>query len=487
MKNIQEFKVLTLVLTMFSQSTPTYSNTAGEFGVVGTIDSDTKTNKKEKVQPPMSNNDATTFQQTIQKVIAMPENNELQSRLARHGLNVLNLTWEDTGRNHDSAVGPNISDVTLQVREPVERGVRTHLLPVIRYPNFTDKTADIVADKLWVKVGNQNKDGDVISVPLTELLSNLQDYISNPESLLGDGNFLAERDTHFLVSAQHVFVPLPKSGKVEFNPVIYNYQSYSQNPAVMTLLVTRQGTSMAVIENDNDDRNFKGHGQQLFFNNQGQKTTFTAERKSDVKERVESGNATNQDQGALEKGADMLLIIQVPLKHKQIKPVYEYTIMNKSAPMPASEPAPDGAAASQRMASDVEEAVIGHGQDLGPVDEGNKLKLERDELFPIRVTVQYYKATSNGVISDEDLNDAKKQIDRVYAEADYVGSLVVPESERSRPTEWIKGRTKTIHNSKPNPNARAQAVDEKKEIEPTASAKTEEKSQSWWETVKSWF
>jgi hypothetical protein len=67
--------------------------------------------------------------------------------------------------------------------------------------------------------------------------------------------------------------------------------------------------------------------------------------------------------------------------------------------------------------------------------------LIRDERFPIRVTVQFYKATSNGIVSDDDLRAIKSEIDRVYANAEYVGSLVVPTGERPRPTEWTRGRT----------------------------------------------
>jgi hypothetical protein len=34
---------------------------------------------------------------------------------SKYGLNILNVTWEDTGRYKDSSVGPNISDVTIQI------------------------------------------------------------------------------------------------------------------------------------------------------------------------------------------------------------------------------------------------------------------------------------------------------------------------------------------------------------------------------------
>lgn len=394
------------------------------------------------------------FRQAIGAVENMPNDGNLQARADRMGLNVLNVMWEDTGRNGGSSVGPNISDVTLQVREPVGGGTRTHLLPVIRFPNFSDKTADIAADKLWIKVGNQTHGGQVVTVPLTEVLEHLREYLTDPDSVLGDANLLAARDTHFLTSAQHVFVPIPKEGKAEFNPVIFNYQSQPQNPAVLTLLCTRQGTSVAVIENNGGDQSFQGWGQQLFHNNQGQKTTFTAERKSDVKARIEAGHATAQDVGALDDGADMLLIVQVPLKYKEPdRRAFGGDgfgsggggMADEMAPMaasaPASPPADMEAKSDRRARSDVENAVIGHGEDLGPVVEGNKLRLERDDRFPVRVTVQFYKATSNGVISDADLADAKQQIDKVYARGDYVGSLVVPEGARNRPTDWHLGKT----------------------------------------------
>ena len=53
----------------------------------------------------------------------------------------------------------------------------------------------------------------------------------------------------------------------------------------------------------------------------------------------------------------------------------------------------------------------------------------------MRVTVQFYKATSNGVVSEDDLRAIRAQIDRVYAEGDYVGSLVT-DGDTGRVTEY---------------------------------------------------
>jgi hypothetical protein len=53
----------------------------------------------------------------------------------------------------------------------------------------------------------------------------------------------------------------------------------------------------------------------------------------------------------------------------------------------------------------------------------------------VRVTVQFYQATSNGIVSDADVAQLRAQIDRVYESGDYVGSLVTT-GPTGRPTEW---------------------------------------------------
>src|SRR5262249_20964281 len=148
------------------------------------------------------------------------------------------------------------------------------LMPVIRFPNFTDRTGDVAADKFFVRVGNEHKT-TVRTVPLTDVLRDLRAFASLPDSIKGSGNLLAPRDSHFLVNAQAVFLPVPKQGKSEFNPVLFNYQSAPGSPAVLTLLVTRQGTSMTVIENRDEDISSEGRGQELYFNNGGQRAAFT--------------------------------------------------------------------------------------------------------------------------------------------------------------------------------------------------------------------
>jgi hypothetical protein len=89
-----------------------------------------------------------------------------------------------------------------------------------------------------------------------------------------------------------------------------------------------------------------------------------------------------------------------------------------------------------RVNSDLERAVLGHGPRLGPFVEGYGEQLVRDARFPVRITVQFYKATSNGVLSEADMDGMARSIGSAYEHADAVGSLVVPAGDPARPTAW---------------------------------------------------
>ena len=398
--------------------------------------------------------DSQEYQRVIGKVANMVSDQDLSSRVRRRQLALVNVAYEDTGRAQGSVLGPNISDLSLQVRRRDPSGrFESSIMPVIRPPNFADRTGDVPSDRFFVRVGNE-RGQSLRSIPLTDVLKDLKAFAARPESILGDGNVFAARDSHFLVSAQAVFLPIPKSGKAQFNPVLFNYQSAPGSPAVLTILVTRQGTSMQVIENKSEDATAAGWGQELYFDNKGQRAAFTAERKTDVAERIaaQGGPKTEDDKTALQKGADVLFLVQVPLKHAQLGrlggalPGGAGGGMAPSAPAPmpmkpsamAKKSASAESAAGAADKSDVEQAVLGHGPNVGPFNEGHRLRLERDPKFPIRITVQFYKATSNGAVSDIDLDSISRSIGSVYEHADAVGSLVMPDGDPRRPTAWQK-------------------------------------------------
>lgn len=367
-----------------------------------------------------------TYKAVVEKTAAMVGNPHAQQLARAKELGIMNVTWEDTGRFKGSSVGPNISDMTIQVQLKDPRTGHYHVtcMPVVRFDNFSDKTADIDPRKFQLLVGNQQ--GKALErVTLWEFLGNVRKYLSKPESWKSDHTYLlANRDNHVLVSAQACFLPVPKQGIAEFNPVLFNYQSTKQSPAVLTILVTREGTSVTVIDNARD--RFEGQGmwgQRLFFNKNGDRASFTGQRLSDF-----TGGSSATVQAAGQKGLNMVLLIQVPLKPKT-PPQRETNAVAMAMECCDMECKPAG------RASDVEAAVIGHGKVEGPFTEFADLDVERDHRFPVRVTVQFYKATSNGVVTARDIADIREQIDQVYAEGDYVGSLVT-EGHTGRPTEY---------------------------------------------------
>ena len=374
--------------------------------------------------------DDPAYREAIQRAAAMVWDQKAIDLAALHGLNLINVTWEDTGRYYGSSVGPNISDVTIQVQNqnPENGKFDLTLMPVIRYPNFSDLTADISPDDFYLLVGNESGD-ELYPVTLREYLRNFRRYLHDPGSWRGrETSLLAPRDSHVLVSAQAAFLPVPQHGKAEFNPVIFNYQSYQGDPAVLTIVATREGTSATIIDNVRDGFP-AGYswGQRLFYNQNGERASFTGQRLSDfVVEERNQNSLPVLPEAAGQTGLNMVLLIQVPLKQKQPLIMEEYFLEAESMAAPAAE----GLAKS-----DVEAAVIGHGPVEGPFTEIDHLKIERDERFPIRVTVQFYKATSNGIVSSADMEEIAGQIRRVYEDADYIGSLVV-DGPSDRPTEY---------------------------------------------------
>ncbi|NJR65293.1 MAG: hypothetical protein HC772_08210 [Leptolyngbyaceae cyanobacterium CRU_2_3] len=389
-----------------------------------------------------------SFDAAMKRVINMPREKGLGDRVRKLGLNVVNVMWEDTSRTPGSVWGDNISDMTLQVRYP-NRPQQRELLPVIRYPNFTDRTADVPFDLVKIKVGNEQAQ-ELQEVTLREYLLNLSRHMSDPAKFHPENRpLVAEKDTHVLISAQACFLPIPQQGQCSFNPVLFNYQSRADSPAVLAILISTEGSSATIIDNAHDRANW---GQNLYFNHNGQKTCLTGERLSDYKENQAQDMAAQQgisleaarSQVAVAQDINRVMVVQVPLKHKPIN----YGLLGTVA-LPCCAPGMGGSISdsmsvrrSRAEVSDMEDAVIGHGEDEGEHLELGGHKLERDDRYPIRVTVQFYKATSNGVIDDLDLENIRQCIETAYTSADYIGSLVVGTLEKgtlgmgdARPTQ----------------------------------------------------
>jgi len=372
------------------------------------------------------------YPEVVGSVASMVSNAEARRAAGRHGLQILNVLWEDTGRWQGSSLGPNISDVTIEVVSGQGDARQLALMPVLRFPNFADRTSDVRLDRIFLRVGNEREGDPERVITLRDLLEEPGRWLSRPgEGRIRGGSLLAPRDTHALVSAQAAFLPVPRQGQATFHPVIFNYQSSASHPAVLTVLVTRQGTSVTVVDNARDTVGGRASwGQRLFFNAGGQRAPLTAERLSDV---VDRGSTSNGESTAsLGEDANLLLLVQVPLKQRE-------------RPRP---PAPAGAAcesaapaAAKAMPSsrgaDMEVAVLGHGELQGPFTELDGLTVERDPRFPVRVTVQFYQAVSSPDVGEREMAQLARLVSSVYDKGDFVGSLVVPSpGDPRRPTRW---------------------------------------------------
>src|SRR5690606_21237358 len=116
----------------------------------------------------------------------------------------------------------------------------------------------------------------------------------------------------------------------------------------------------------------------------GERASLTAERLTDY---VASGAAGTQSaEDAAKQGLNMVLLIQVPL----LQPMRARHLWDDElcamVPMAAAAPQPCRKRSAGSLASDVEEAVIGHGAVCGPYTEIDGLAIARDARFPIRVT-----------------------------------------------------------------------------------------------------
>src|SRR6478609_9481920 len=143
---------------------------------------------------------AKAYDRMVQRVADMVNDDQAYGITGAFNLQLLNVMWEDTGRWEGSSVGPNISDVTIEV-EGYKQGKthHTYLMPVMRYENFSDKTADLKIDKIIIPVGNQRENGKLELISLKELLESPEQYMSTRDKgKFKGGTLLAKRDTHVL-------------------------------------------------------------------------------------------------------------------------------------------------------------------------------------------------------------------------------------------------------------------------------------------------
>jgi len=157
--------------------------------------------------------------------------------------------------------------------------------------------------------------------------------------------------------------------------------------------------------------------------------------------RLEQGISNTGPMSQQEKEQNMILIIQVPLEH----PEPERNYGNRGGKgSPGGRGGGGRGRGSARGASfkknkrsvDVEDAIIQVGESEGVYKEIGNLDIKRDHRYPIRVTLQYYKATSNGAVNAEIMGQIYDQLCQSRSYGSNIGSLVVG-GNTNRPTESV--------------------------------------------------
>ena len=370
----------------------------------------------------------------------MVSDGEAQAVASRHGLQLVNVLWEDTGRFQGSSVGPNISDVTIEVASgDGAADARAHAGPAPAQLLGPDRRR---AARPRLPARRERAEGRGGAGDLAPRLPRRPGrFLSAPGAgRIQTGSLLAPRDTHALVSAQAAFLPVPKQGKATFHPVIFNYQSTARNPAVLTILVTRQGASLTV------DRQRARHGH-------GRRELGAAA----LLQRRRRARAAHRGAGERRPRARHHHERRVGGEPRRRREPPDARAGPAAPPRAAPRARPpvrrDGGAvvraarprwpSESEAASDLEVAVLGHGELEGPFTELDGLEVERDPRFPVRVTVQFYQATATGQVGEAEMAHLAGLVSKVYEKGDFVGSLVVPApGDPRRPTRGTAPRAR---------------------------------------------
>jgi hypothetical protein len=351
--------------------------------------------------------------------------NTINNRLLEsYGYKLQTISWEDTARTKNSCWGSNISDMTLKLKSG-------EIMPMIRKPNFADITYDVDISKFKLPLHNI---GVKNIVSLKEYLKDINKYVDNPNV----SSMLLDRDEKILTQVQTcVLQHKPDEKQVEFTVNIYNYQTKKENPKVLVILVSKNGTSTQVLTDERD----------LYFNDNGKAHYFKAERLGDVRlKQGKSGDTVSnyKDMSDEEKLDNCLMVIQVPLKdNPDYKP--KKRALAKFCSFGNDEESDEEESLNFNMLggsinmSNLPRSIKPRGMDMGVLSKGTErgkyvgtgtTKLIRDDKYPIRCTYQYYRLTDEENLSEELVKNIVEQLDNINNIATGSGSLVMSNTDR---------------------------------------------------------
>lgn len=381
----------------------------------------------------------------------MASNPKIVDELRKAGLTIGTVSWNDTGRSFGSSGGVNISDLSLvAITRDREGKAKPIAQPIVRLPNFEDKTVDVNMEEVLVPIGNAWGVSDLMAVPLRMILEDVSPFLSSGEKI--KGSLYAPRDTQVLVSAQATILPVPQSGEAHFTPALYNYQSTPEHPALLVILVSNRGTSITIIDNQRDPVHgtYGRSAQMLFHNKNGEKSPFTAKSQKEMQTSVQGQQTIAQLQAsgqaiAGQSGVNQMMMISVPLKYP--KPTYRGFLGGGDGlecfAASCSLESFGGSRGLDDAVIDVADYTLGKFVEL----DGKGSALERDDTLPVRVDVMYYTVTDTVDLTQKEVALFPEKLRGVYESGKNLGSLVT-ESSYHRVTRnyqpWVQPWWNTI-------------------------------------------
>lgn len=240
---------------------------------------------------------------------------------------------------------------------------------------------NVPIDRIPIVVGNS--DGSTLkAITLKDFLGS-HFYAPNKRSGSLIPSLLHNQDQYVSCSAQACFLPLLTSGEATFNIGFYDQLSTDQSPATLVILASANGTSVYLPGSE---------PMVLYHNNNGQRASFVGELPPNA--RGQRSILSSLISGA-SKSYKMLYVIQVPLKQKLVEGAQA---SSETIPESKSDSTAQPEILALISAPKIEASLIKLGKDEGPFAEIKDNEMERDERFPIRVTMQYYKPTTTGLV-----------------------------------------------------------------------------------------
>ena len=345
-------------------------------------------------------------------------NNDLPNRLSKKNLKYVSVGWEDCTRAKNSCIGSNISDWTFVLKDGPQ-------LKYIRHPNFSDRTLTVSTNDVCVVVGNETHNTPLEPITLKNYLKNYSKY--NPGMTAGLD--LSNGEETELVSIRYiaVIVPVGEDGRQQVAPTCYSYNTTDDdNPKNYIASSFHLGTG---------SRTDSSACQNVFLvktNEDGSRDDCWFQITSEDQETVEEQNVEASVLGTRSTGTgrDRVMCFQIPRKKDD---PYESESESES----------DDDSSSGGSVYRSATAYVGGGTKgikRGNVSFGSKASKNttnsdikthvRDRSQNITLTFAKYYTTTDGILSERELDLIVENLDEMYKDgkAEWDGSLVTGKS-----------------------------------------------------------